>query len=138
MSMLRSPPDGLQQLGWLRLALTGLAFCLAPAVTGALIMATVGLFGSEILGQNSLHLQGMATFAMVSPLIGLPIWAMIVLASAMLMKFGSYGWLPAAVVGMLAFGVLSRTGIGSISMAFGAVSVLMFRMALALQRPDSV
>jgi hypothetical protein len=138
MSMVASPPDGYAQLGWRRIGATAAAFCLAPALLGALIVLAAKLLGPSILGPNHLRTEGMATFAMISPLIGAPIWTVVALGSAGLMRLGSYGWLPAALLGAAAFGVLSRTGIGDISLPFGAVSVLLFRMALALQRPAAV
>ena len=82
--------------------------------------------------------EGLATAALVSPLVGAPIWAMITLASAVLLRLRAFGWLPVALLGMATFGALTRTEIGSISLPFGAVSALLFRMALALQRPEAI
>lgn len=138
MSMIGSDPDGLARIGWLRLCLTGLAFCLAPAVAGALVLVAARLLGPDFLGVNHLRAQGMAIFALVSPLFGMPIWAVVVLGSAGLLKVHSFGWLTAALLGIAAFGILARTEIGSISLPFGAVSALLYRMALALQRPEAI
>ncbi len=81
MSMMASFPNGLQRLGWLRIGLTAAAFCLAPAVTGALILLAAELLGPGILGDNHLRAQGMATFALVSPLMSVPIWTAIALGT---------------------------------------------------------
>jgi hypothetical protein len=138
MSMIGSDPDGLALIGWRRLGLTALGFCLAPAVVGGLVLAVAHLLGPDILGVNHLRAEGLAVFAFLSPLVGVPIWAMIALGSAWLLRVRSYGWLSAALLGAAAFGVLSRTEIGNISLPFGAVSALLYRMALALQRPEAI
>lgn len=135
--MFASFPDGLQRLGWWRIGLTAAAFCLAPAVAGGLILLATLVLGPGILGSSHLRAEGLAVFAFVSPLMSLPIWAAIALGSAGLLKLNSLGWLPAAVLGIVAFGMLSRTDIGPISLPFGAASAILYRMALALQRPDA-
>lgn len=135
--MFASFPDGLQRLGWWRIGLTAAAFCLAPAVAGGLILLATLVLGPGILGSGHLRAEGLAVFAFVSPLMSLPIWAAIALGSAGLLKLNSLGWLPAAVLGIVAFGMLSRTDIGPISLPFGAASAILYRMALALQRPDA-
>ncbi len=113
MSMMASFPGGLRRIGWLRIGLTAAAFSL------------------------HLRMEGLATFALVSPLMSVPIWTVIALGSVALLKLQSFGWLPAAVLGIAVFGVLSRTDIGPISLPFGAASALLYRMALALQRPEA-
>jgi hypothetical protein len=137
MSMIASFPDGLRRLGLWRIGLTASAFCLAPAVVGGLILLATMVLGPGILGINHLRAEGLAVFALVSPLMSLPIWAAIALGSAGLLKVTSFGWLPAAVLGVVAFGMLSRTEIGPISLPFGAASAVLYRMALALQRPEA-
>ncbi|MFZ1468851.1 MAG: hypothetical protein WAT09_07700 [Paracoccaceae bacterium] len=138
MSLLTSAPNGLGLLGWRRIALTALAFCLAPAVAGLLILVILQVFGPTALGPDPLRNEGMATFALVSPLIVAPVWAMIGLGAAWLLKRGWFGWLSSAALGLLAFAVLARTEIGLISLPFGVVSGVLFRMALALQRPLAI
>lgn len=137
MSMMASFPGGFARLGWWRIGLTAAAFSLAPAVTGGMVVLATQVFGPGVLGANHLHGEGIATAALVSPLVSLPIWAVIALGSAALLRLNSFGWLPAAVLGIATFGVLARTGIGPISLPFGAASALLYRMALALQRPDA-
>lgn len=138
MSLLASMPGGLGQIGARRLCLTGAAFCLAPALVGGLVLAVAALLGPQILGVGHLRTQGLATFALVSPLIGAPIWGLVVLGSALLLRAGLFGSLPAAGLGLLAFAVLARTEVGLASLPFGAASVLLYRMALALQRPEVI
>lgn len=137
MSMIESYPGGLQRIGWRRMFLTALVFCLAPVVAGALVVMAAYVLGPQVLGEQHLRLEGLAVFAMLSPLVGAPIWAVVGLGSVALLKVQHFGWLPAALLGMAAFGVLSRTEIGPISLPFGAASALLYRMALALQRPDA-
>ena len=137
MSLLASPPDGLAQLGWRRVVLTALIFCLVPAVMGGGLLLISLLFQGVQPG-DTLGMRGIAVFAIVTPLFTAPIWAMIALASVVLLRIGRFGWLSAALVGLLAFGVLARTEIGSISLLFGAASTLLYRMALALQRPEAI
>ena len=45
MSLLTSPADGLQQIGWRRIVVTALAFCLAPAAIGGAALAAIMLTG---------------------------------------------------------------------------------------------
>ncbi len=137
MSMMASFPGGLRRIGWLRIGLTAAAFSLTPAVAGALVLLVAHVLGPEILGVRHLRMEGLATFALVSPLMSVPIWTVIALGSVALLKLQSFGWLPAAVLGIAVFGVLSRTDIGPISLPFGAASALLYRMALALQRPEA-
>ncbi|MFM7446717.1 MAG: hypothetical protein ACKO2N_22970 [Tabrizicola sp.] len=137
MSLVASFPDGLAILGWRRLILTAAAFAITPALMGALLLLLAHLFGPGFLGVNPLQMEGFATFAAISPMITLPMWAVIAVGSAGLLKTGFLGSLPAAVLGCLAFGLLARTEIGLIAMPFGAVSALLYRMALSLQRPEA-
>lgn len=138
MSLLTSPPDGLQQLGWRRIVLTALAFCLAPAVIGGIGLAAVRLFDLGGTAEGAFRAEMLTTLALISPLIGVPVWAAIAAGTWWLLRRGSYGWLPAALLGCLAFGVLMRAGLDSLILPIGAVSALLYRMALALQRPDAV
>ena len=130
MSVLTSPPDGFRQIGWRRLVLTALAFCLAPAAVGAVALVAIMLSGA-----GSLQAEGLATFALISPLVGVPIWGAIAAGAFWLLRMGSFGWLPAALLGGLVFGVLMRAGI---VLPVGAASALLYRMALALQRPEAI
>jgi len=133
MSVLTSPPDGFRQIGWRRLVVTALAFCLAPAAVGAVALAAIMLSGA-----GSLQAEGLATFALISPLVGVPIWGAIAAGAFWLLRMGSFGWLPAALLGGLVFGVLMRAGLGGVVLPVGAVSALLYRMALALQRPEAI
>ncbi|MBP9184040.1 MAG: hypothetical protein KBF78_12975 [Fuscovulum sp.] len=138
MSLVASMPGGLGQIGIRRLCLTGAAFCLAPALVGGLVLAVAAVLGPHVLGVGHLRTQGLATFALVSPLVGGPIWGLVVLGSALLLRAGLFGSLPAAGLGLVAFAVLTRTEVGLASLPFGAASVLLYRMALALQRPEVI
>jgi hypothetical protein len=138
MSLLVSPPDGLSLLGWRRVALTALVFSLAPALVGGAALLVALLVETLGLANFALQTEGMATFALVTPLFTAPIWSIIALATWSLLRQGWFGWLPAALMGALAFAVLMRTEIGSISLPFGAASALLYRMALALQRPEAI
>ena len=139
MSLLRSPAHGGAGLGWRRITVTALVFCLAPALLGALIVGAVQLFGSGILGAGHLRIEGIAGFAMISPLLTAPVWGMIALAASQLAQAGWFGSLPTALLGAAAYGVLAwTTGLGLVLPVFGAVSALLYRMALALQRPEAV
>ena len=138
MSLLTSPPDGLALLGWRRVVVTALVFALAPAVVGGAVLLAVWLVETLGLLDVALQTEGIATFALVTPLFTAPIWAIIALATWVLLRQGWFGWLPAALIGALAFAVLMRTEIGSISLPFGAASALLYRMALALQRPEAI
>ena len=133
MSLLTSPPDGLRQIGWRRIVLTALAFCLAPALVGAVALAAIMLSG-----RGSLQAEGLATFALFSPMVGAPIWGAIAAGAAWLLRRGSFGWLPAALLGGLVFGILMRAGLSGIVLPVGAASALLYRMALALQRPEAI
>ena len=133
MSLLTSPPDGLRQIGWRRIVATALVFGLAPALIGAIALAAIMLTGA-----GSLRAEGLATFAMISPLVGLPLWGAIAAGAFWLLRMGSFGWLPAALLGGLVFGVLMRAGLSSIVLPVGALSALLYRMALALQRPEAI
>ena len=133
MSLLTSPPDGLRQIGWRRIVLTALAFCFAPALIGAVALAAIALSG-----MGSLQAEGLATFALISPLVGVPIWGAIAAGAFWLLRRGSFGWLPAALLGGLVFGVLMRAGLSGIVLPVGAASALLYRMALALQRPEAI
>lgn len=137
MSLISSFPKGLEIVGWRRLLLTAAAFALAPAVMGGILLLITHFAGPEVWGANALQKEGFATFAAVSPLMSLPIWIGIALGSAGLLKRGYFGSLPAALLGAAAFGILARTEIGFIGAPFGAVSVLLYRMALSLQRPEA-
>lgn len=133
MSLLTSPADGLRQIGWRRIVVTALAFCLAPAAIGGAALAAIMLTGI-----GSLQAEGLATFALISPLVGLPIWGAIAAGAFWLLRRGSFGWLPAALLGGLVFGVLMRAGLSSIVLPVGALSALLYRMALGLQRPEAI
>jgi hypothetical protein len=137
MSLLSSFPGGMAALGWRRLFLTALAFVLAPVLVGAAAYSVATLLGPAVLGGGYLRTLGMATLAFVSPLFGLPIWAMMALGAGLLLKVDRFGALPAALLGTLLFASLVRTDIGLIGLPFGAVSGLLYRMALALQRPEA-
>ncbi len=138
MSLLASPPDGLVLLGWRRVALTALVFCLAPAVVGGAAMLLSLLVEGVGVATIALQTEGLALFAILTPMFTAPIWAMIGLVTLGLLRLRWFGWLPAALMGGLAFAVLARTEIGSISLPFGVASALAFRMALALQRPEAI
>ena len=138
MSLLWSPPDGLAQIGWRRIGLTALAFCLVPAVLGAAIVLLTRVTGPRLLGQDHLWVEGVATLAMISPLVMAPIWAIVAFATAALLRLGRYGWLATATLGLLAFLPMARTEVGTICLPFGATAVLLYRMALALQRPEAI
>ena len=138
MSLLTSPPDGLALLGWRRIVLTALTFCLAPAILGGVALLIIWLLGPEVLGQHALRAELLATLAAVSPLIGLPVWASIAAGTWWLLRRGSFGWLPAAIMGTLPFLVLTRAGTNPAILPFGVAAVLVYRMALALQQPEAV
>jgi|GEM_PF-1883762 len=139
MSLLSSPAQGHLVLGWRRIAGTALVFCLLPALVGAgMVLATL-VFGPEVLGREYLRVEGLATFAMISPLLTGPVWAVIGLGSAYLLRAGWFGSFPAALLGAAAYGVVAwMGGLGPFLLGFGAVSALIYRMALALQRPEAV
>ena len=139
MSLLASPTGDHAPVGWRRISLTALAFCLAPAAIGALVVLTALVFGPTILGLDHRRVEGIATFAMISPLLTGPVWALIGLGAAWLLRHGWYGSLPAAALGAAAYGGMARIGdLGDLFFVFGAVSGLLYRMALALQRPEAV
>ena len=108
------------------------------ALAGGVVCEGFADAKAALEGARDILAEGLATAALVSPLVGAPIWAMITLASAVLLRLRAFGWLPVALLGMATFGALTRTEIGSISLPFGAVSALLFRMALALQRPEAI
>ena len=141
MSLLSSPKGDHAPVGWRRITVTAVVFCLVPAVLGALLVLAAWVFGAEILGLDHHRVEGIATFAMVSPLITGPVWALIGLGAAWLLREGWFGSLPSALLGAAAYGGMARIGdLGDISFMFmfGAVSGLLYRMALALQRPEAV
>ena len=139
MSLLTSPAQGYLVLGWRRIAGTASVFCLLPALVGAGIVLAVLVFGSGILGHDRLRIEGFATFAMISPVLTGPVWAVIGLGSVYLLKLGWFGSFPAALLGAAAYGVVAWMGdLGPFLLGFGAVSALIYRMALALQRPEAV
>jgi hypothetical protein len=139
MSLLSSPEAGHAVLGWRRIAVTAAVFCLLPALVGAGLVLASLVFGQEILGQDYLRVEGFATFAMISPLLTGPVWAVIGLGAAYLLKLGWFGSLPAAALGAAAYGMVAWMGdLGPFLVGFGAVSALIYRMALALQRPEAV
>ncbi|GAB1364395.1 hypothetical protein MASR1M32_36310 [Rhodobacter sp.] len=90
MSLLTSPPDGLQQLGWRRIVLTALAFCLAPAVIGGIGLAAVRLFDLGGTAEAAFRAEMLTTLALISPLIGVPVWAAIAAGTWWLLRRGSY------------------------------------------------
>ncbi len=137
MSLIASFPGGLQKLGLRRIGLTALAFCLAPAVGGAVVLGLRMLAAWGGAAQGADLTEGLATFALISPLMGVPIWSLIAVTSAMLLRWERFGWLPAAVLGAAAFSILMRTEFGLLSLPFGAVLGMLYRMALALQRPEA-
>lgn len=139
MSLLTSPKGGYAAIGWRRIVVTALAFCLLPALVGAVIILATQVFGPEILGQGHLRIEGLATFAIITPLMTGPVWAMIGLGAAYLLNAGWFGSFPAALLGVAAYGAVAWSGgLGPFLLGFGAVSALIYRMALALQRPDAV
>lgn len=73
----------------------------------------------------------------MSPLVGLPIWTMMAIGAALLLQKNRFGTLPAAILGAALFAALARTDIGWIGVPFGVASGLLYRMALALQRPEA-
>ncbi len=135
--MIRSFPGGLDIIGWRRLFLTALAFMLAPVLVGGVVLLAAHFLGTAILGENALRTQGHATFAVISPFVGLPIWVMMALGAGCLLKVNRFGALPAALLGTAVFAALARTDIGWIGLPFGAVSGILYRMALTLQRPEA-
>jgi hypothetical protein len=132
MSILTSPPDGLAQLGWKRIVLTALAFALAPAVLGLAALVVVRVLGAGLQSEMA------ATLAAISPLVGLPAWATMATGAWWLLRRGSFGWLPAALLGLLPAAVLMRAGLGPLILPAGIAAALIYRMALALQRPDAI
>lgn len=137
MSLLSSFPGGMAALGWLRLLLTALAFVLAPVVIGAVAYGYASILGQDGLGPAHLRILGLATLAFMSPLVGLPIWIMMALGAALLLKRNRFGTLQAALLGAVVFAVLARTDIGWIGVPFGVASGMLYRIALALQRPEA-
>ncbi|MFE3835551.1 hypothetical protein [Pseudogemmobacter sonorensis] len=126
MSLLTSPRDSEGAVGWRLVLTTSAALCFLPA--------TLGLVLREILiqlppdGPGRMTHIALATFAGYSPIVTLPFWIVITLATLWGLRHGLWGALSAALVGAMAGGA---AGAALTSDIFGAPMLILAGAALA-------
>ena len=136
MSLLRSAPtDGTPWRDLLSAAAVAVA---VPSVLGGALLALLALAQAALTGQSAMNQHVIAMALVVSPFQTVAGMILLVPMTAVLLRAGWFGWLPAAGLG-LGVGALVGSMIGfKLGTVFGFCVALILRWVLGRIRPMGV
>ncbi|MBD3763532.1 MAG: hypothetical protein IE927_02040 [Rhodobacterales bacterium] len=134
MKHLRSAPGGWTVVGPGGLLLAGATLWLAPVAAGLVLLAVFALVG-DWAGVTGLALWAAGMALVLSPVFSWIGWLIALPATALLLRQGWFGWLPAAALGAVAGLLAAEVAQSELAPWFGLVSVTGLRDLLGLRHP---
>ncbi|MFN4157520.1 MAG: hypothetical protein ACK4GO_03820 [Gemmobacter sp.] len=129
-TLLHSPPTP----GAGRLLVTAALVWAAPAALGLCLMTGALLLG-RLQPDLALPLWAIAAALLFSPLLSWIGWVLALPAVWLLLDRGRFGWLPAALIGLLAGAIAAAITDSELATGFGLVSLLALRALLPRTAP---
>lgn len=135
MSWFKSNPEGYDKIGFLGLLKVLLYVWLLPAVMAAVALGLQKLLNTPAMGDRGLMVWAGSILVLLSPALS---WLGLVLAApiaVMAMDRGWFGWIPAALIGMISGGVVAYLMREPLAIFYGAVMVVALRFGLGWRYP---
>lgn len=133
MTLLHSPPQ--LDTPWRDLITAAVAAVILPSGLGMALLAVFSLFGGVFATEWNIGLWAAGMALMLSPFLSAPGMMLALPVTSLLIKMGWFGWVPAALTGLVigaVIGALTDFPPGAVS---GMSILLIMRAVLGVMRP---